>query len=516
MSAGRNPLWNYLHFKIAAGTTLFTSVILIASFSFFYLTIREERSQDFYDRAREIADLVYRSLETAMQHKSPDTGQVIVGQLVDSLLESGEFQRLSILDKKGRIWISSSRAEQGKVYPSQDKACLSCHENSQPPSFNSSGVDRDSNPAFYRISLSFNNRKSCQDCHAPTSRVNGVLIADFSMEHFNAALAQYYNFFLINLAVSLAGMLLGLRFFLRRIVVNRISRLSGLTRRIGQGDLPPISDVAISDEISKIEHDFYEMCKGLTYQRKRNEELQQELLQREKLATIGNLVAWCAHELNTPIGNILSRLECLKMETNQTPIRDEFAQDLKVIERQSKRMARTVQGLLSFSRQSPVQYESVQFERVIREAVDSCSQQLKKKNIAIDCQCEKNLPEIFGNPVQLEQMVINLLNNSGDALDINGRILLSVRRENTTDFSGIIMKVEDDGPGFPPELSQRILLPFVTSKGPGEGVGLGLAIVSQIVSQHRGTIRIGKSSFHGALTEIYLPNKNSMDKFYGK
>ena len=115
---------------------------------------------------------------------------------------------------------------------------------------------------------------------------------------------------------------------------------------------------------------------------------------------------------------------------------------------------------------------------------------------------DHDLPVIHGNHVQLEQMLINLINNSRDALVKNGNVRLQVRRKLQDPTIGILIRVEDDGPGFPEAILPKIFFPFVTTKQPGSGTGLGLAIVSQIVSQHKGTVRAGRSTWGGALVEI--------------
>ena len=508
----KQTLWGRLHFKIAVGTTLFTTVILVTTFTFFFISSRRERTEEFFQRANVKADIIYRSLETAMVYKSPATARAVVEELVERLHSSGEFAHLAIMDKMGKVWVSSLPAEEGTRITDRVNHCMPCHQGSEPIKQAASwALPGEGGGETYRVASAFMNGPLCLQCHNNESTINGVLIADFPMEGFKEALQGELHILMMVMAATLGAMLFSLRYLLRTLVVKRIQRLSERTRRIGQGELPPPTPVRGVDELARIEVDFNEMCRGLIDQKRKNEELQKELIQREKLAVIGQLVAGIAHDFNTPLGIVLSRLECLKLEADHIPIRQEFEKDLAVIERQIKRLARTVQGLLSFSRHTPIQFEPVKMHHVIKEAMDTCHPSYEKKQIHLHGDSPADLPPVYGNPIQLEQMLINLLNNAYEAVENGGTVRVHAQRTSSPPRNGIVLVVEDNGPGFPEEIMQTLFLPFVTSKKSGDGTGLGLAIVSQIVSQHGGTLKAGKSPLGGAWVEICLPTQDGRE-----
>jgi len=501
-----HTLWSRLHYKIAMGTTVFTTLILFAAFSFFYVSNSRERTNEFFQRANVKADIVYRSLETAMIYKSPETARAVVKEMVERLSSSGEFSYLAVIDIEGNVWVSTNPSNEGRPVDNRNETCLPCHrkpEDKKP--FNSWILPKGAQGEVYRIASVFQNGTACYQCHSSQNAINGVLVADFPMTGFKAALSEELRNLLIVLIVSLGAMLFSLRYLLLRIVVKRIQNLSERTRRIGQGELPPPAPVKGSDELSQIERDFNEMCQGLIEKKKKNEELIMKLIQQEKLAVIGQLVAGIAHDVNTPLGIVLSRLECLKLEADNVPMREGVVKDLEVIERQIKRLARTVQGLLAFSKQAPIQFENVRMRNIIHEAVEACRPSFERRRIRLRWDCPSDLPFVYGNPIQFEQMLINLLNNACDAVKDQGTVQLRALGKKENIPPGIQLIVEDDGPGFPDELVKTVFLPFVTTKKSEKGTGLGLAIVSQIVSQHGGNMLIGRSALGGALFEIFLP-----------
>ncbi|MBI4240567.1 MAG: PAS domain-containing protein, partial [Candidatus Rokubacteria bacterium] len=212
--------------------------------------------------------------------------------------------------------------------------------------------------------------------------------------------------------------------------------------------------------------------------------LERAARQAEKLAALGTLSAGLAHELNNPIGIITSRAELMLMDAETRKLPTEVREDLHVLHRNAQRVARIAQGLLSFARHSPGQRQPVDLNRVVEETLLLVEKQMTKEGIQVSVSLDRTLPPLLGDANALQQVVLNLLTNSREAMPGGGSI-----RIETGPAPGrpdrIRLLVADTGTGISPEDLPRIFDPFYTTKT--EGTGLGLSVSYGIVREHQGT-----------------------------
>lgn len=244
---------------------------------------------------------------------------------------------------------------------------------------------------------------------------------------------------------------------------------------------------------------------------KKLEETQNQLLQAEKIASLGQLAAGVAHEINNPLAGILIYAELLKrnMEANAAGL-----DHIEEIINQTVRCKQIVTRLLEFSRQSLGQKTLLSINGIISRCVKLIDQQLLFQNTQIKLSLDPQLPQIFGDPGELQQVFTNLLLNAADAMNGLGRITITSCA--APERNGVIITFADTGSGIPPELRDKIFDPFFTTKPPGKGTGLGLSIVYGVIQRHGGSIEV--ESPHGGGTEfiIRLPldvqeNQEQMD-----
>ena len=244
---------------------------------------------------------------------------------------------------------------------------------------------------------------------------------------------------------------------------------------------------------------------------KKLEETQNQLLQAEKIASLGQLAAGVAHEINNPLAGILIYAEILQrdMEANASG-----RQHIEEIINQTLRCKQIVTRLLEFSRQSLGQKTLLSINEIISRCVKLIAKQVLFQNIQIKLSLDRELPQIFGDPGELQQVFTNLLLNAADAMNGRGRITITSCTAHERD--GVIITFADTGSGIPAELRDKIFEPFFTTKPPGKGTGLGLSIVYGVIQRHGGTIEV--ESPHGGGTEfiIRLPldaqeNQEQMD-----
>jgi signal transduction histidine kinase len=228
----------------------------------------------------------------------------------------------------------------------------------------------------------------------------------------------------------------------------------------------------------------------------------QRLLQTEKVATMGELLAGVAHELNNPLSVIAGQTALLRETVGAGPLGTRAEKIAKAAER----CARIVKNFLALARQHPPERQHVRLNQVIEEAVELLAYPLRVDNVEVKRELAEDLPVLWADPHQLHQVVVNLVSNAHHAMRGNPpprRLTLATRSDLLQ--GRVSLEVADTGPGIPPAIQARIFEPFFTTKPPGQGTGLGLSLCQGIVEAHGGTMRVESPSGQGAVFRIELP-----------
>jgi two-component system NtrC family sensor kinase len=229
-------------------------------------------------------------------------------------------------------------------------------------------------------------------------------------------------------------------------------------------------------------------------------ETQEQLVQKEKLASVGQLAAGVAHEINNPLGSVLLYADILCKETPEE--NEQQRKDLRMIIREATRCKTIVNDLLNFSRQNEVLAQDTDLNAMIRTLAEEQSKLELYRNVNIETDLDLNLNTIQADPLQLHQVFTNLMNNAAEAMPDGGTLILRTRSDPEAGF--VTVEVEDDGIGIPKENMKRIFTPFFTTKPIGKGTGLGLAIIYGIVKMHRGQLSVQSEDGKGTKFIITL------------
>lgn len=232
--------------------------------------------------------------------------------------------------------------------------------------------------------------------------------------------------------------------------------------------------------------------------------LHDQLRHADRLATIGMLAAGVAHELNEPLGNILGFAQLAK-KCAKVPA--SAKQDIEKIETASLQAREIIQKLLVFARQVPPEKKQVNLNEVVETGLYFIKARCAKQGVELICNLCQNLPGIIADPVQLNQVLVNLVVNSLQSMSGAGRITVETQLYD----HNVYLVVEDTGPGMDKEVLDKIFVPFFTTKDIGQGTGLGLPVVHGIVAAHGGTINIESKIGKGTRFEIQLPVKGRQD-----
>lgn len=232
-----------------------------------------------------------------------------------------------------------------------------------------------------------------------------------------------------------------------------------------------------------------------------HESARARLAQTEKLAALGGFAAGIAHELNNPLQGILGHLEL--MLNRMGPDAPEIGA-LKRIYTDADRTAKMVQTLLAFVGSTPFPRVQVDVRRLIAEAVAVRAGTPNRPDVVLTAIGDRELPVVLGDPLLLQQALLNLIINAEQAIADtarSGQVIVEAR----ADGSSVNIHIDDTGPGIAADAAARIFEPFFTTKPPGKGTGLGLAITFGIIQDHGGTIEAGPSPLGGARFRIQLP-----------
>ncbi|HLM70665.1 MAG TPA: ATP-binding protein [Thermoplasmata archaeon] len=248
---------------------------------------------------------------------------------------------------------------------------------------------------------------------------------------------------------------------------------------------------AIRGEDGTITH-FLGVAVDLTAQRR----LERQALHADRLVSLGQLAAGVAHEINTPLANIMLIAESVRRRTADPWTNGRIDSLLH----QTDSAARIVRGLLDFARRPELKTGEVDLVDSVRAAVAFLRGKQSAK-VALEVEVPAEPMRVHGDRDQVSQVITNLLNNAYDALDGEGRIVVRL----AADPGWVHLSVSDNGPGIPPEVRAHLFEPFFTTKPEGKGTGLGLAICHGIVESHGGTIEVESEVGKGSTFSVHLP-----------
>lgn len=304
-------------------------------------------------------------------------------------------------------------------------------------------------------------------------------------------------------------------------VTKPIGKLVEAMKKLASGDMEYRIDLKNKDEIGILANSFNSMSDELKIYKEKMEnwtkELEQEvekktaeiiraheqLINAEKLASLGRMVAGVVHEMNSPLTGIITFAHMMLKRIPED--RKEDIEDLKVIITQAERCSKIVSGLLGFSRKAASEKKLTNINNLIENTLMILKNQMKFHNVTFDLQLKSDIPDIVVDPNQIQQVFINLLINASDAMQGKGKVTITTSLISEEGVNYVEIAFHDTGPGLPPEIKGRIFEPFFTTKPAGKGTGLGLSVSYGIIKKHNGHISVSSQPGQGASFYIKLP-----------
>ncbi len=511
---------------------------------YMYTTISNQSSQMMdmvVQNANATTDLIRSSLHYSMKlHRKEDAYQII-----EQIAEEPEVKDIRLYNKEGVITYSTDHDEIKKQVDLQADACVICHDVTPPVHaipyerrwrIFSEEEQPDEISRILELTTPIENEESCYDvgCHPSPDDVTilGVLDVMISLDRVDANIAQAREQMIVAAIVLIVVVAAIFGFVILFSVRRPVRKLVDATKEVAAGNLDFEISYDTSDELGDLARSFNIMTRELkaahreitewsdTLEEKvkqKTEALkkaQSQLIQIEKMASLGKLSASVAHELNNPLEGILTYAKLiakrLRKREELSEIMQEMLDDVELIISEAERSGNIVKNLLLFSRKQVGDFETVPIKQIVEKSTRLVEHHLKISQVELKTKYPDEDIGLYCNPNQVQQALIALFVNAVEAMPDGGTLTVEAGKQDKD--GDIIVKISDTGTGIPEEDIPHIFEPFFTKKKEGKGVGLGLSIVYGIIERHGGQISVSSELGEGTTFTITFPATAHKDK----
>lgn len=498
-------------------------------------TIYRAEEQHMLDVVIAGADQLSGSITSATWHAMLADRRDDVYQTMQTIAEKQGIDRLRLFNGQGAVTFSTNAGDIGQRLSLADPQCARCHQQGSRLASLSLRervqiLERAGAPRRLSVITPIPNEPQCSNaaCHAhpPNVRVLGLLEVSLKLDTVDEELANMQQRIAIRAVSEILLICPLIYFFVRRFFSRPIQRLIASTESISRMELDrpveipehaaEITDLARAFEVMRVRlkdamdriNSFTQELEDKVEQRTRElKSAHQKLMQSDRLASLGQLAASVAHEINNPVAGVLNLaklMERLLRDDGVPPARlADFRRYLGQIVSETTRVGRIVGDLLAFSRRSSPHHEQTSLNQVVESTLSLVSHKLKLANVTVELHLDPALPPVLCDRSQMQQVVLNLALNAAEAMQPHGQGRLEI--ETGCQDNEVFIRVADDGEGIPPDVLPRIFDPFFTTKPEGKGVGLGLAVTYGIIQAHHGDIEVSSQRGKGTAFTIHLP-----------
>jgi two-component system NtrC family sensor kinase len=360
--------------------------------------------------------------------------------------------------------------------------------------------------------------------HPRGKRVLGVLDIGMSLVDVDNDYSSNRKIIIYFTLIAILSISLILALFIHRLVSKPVKKLVAATKQVSTGNLTVDTQVTTNDEIGYLANSFNEMIGDLQKAKKEiqswNIELEkkveersnklrvtrEQLIQSEKMASLGVLASSVAHEINNPLQGILTYIKLMLKKASGDEVKGsnltDFKKYLNLMGNEIERLGDMVKNLLVFSRQSKLDIRKADINSIIRNSLVLLSNKVRIQNIEVDLKLQDGIPNIFCDFKQIQQTIMALLINALEAMPKGGKISIETK---SVHGKKVEIMLKDSGEGIPHRNLRHIFDPFFSTKEAEKGTGLGLFVAYGIIQEHKGTIKVESEMGKGTTFFIVLP-----------
>ncbi|HEY4613698.1 MAG TPA: HAMP domain-containing sensor histidine kinase [Bacteroidota bacterium] len=542
------PFTKLLGFKLFL---IIAGVMAVGTWIFSAVTVNwhtEQYMRNAVQNVGRVSDVIQRSMHYSMLLNRRED----IDHIIRTVGNEPGIEAIRIYNKEGEITFSSDTGEVGATVNFSNNACSACHAADAALLTPSSSdliriFQSENNERVIGKITPIKNESSCATaaCHAhPESQtVLGVLDVMVPLKDFDASLAELKSAQYTNAVILAAAVTLFTGIFIWLMVNIPVKKLIQGTEQVRAGNLQHRIDLQSNDEIGTLADSFNSMTNDL---RSAQEELQQwtrtleervrekteelrraqtNMIQVEKMVSLGTLAATVAHELNNPLEGVLTYAKLLKRRLQSEAFTDtlkhDIDSDLTTMADETARCGNIVKNLLLFSRQKVGEFRESDVVAILNQSFKLIDHHLQMHNIKLETSLPSTPPMVQCDANQLEQAFLAIEINAVEAMPGGGTLRVEVLEEQATDSpapmglaprpigtSGLRLRFSDTGTGIRDEDLPYIFEPFYTTKHDGKGTGLGLAVVYGIIERHGGSIQVQSRVHQGTTFTITLPRQH--------
>jgi len=503
------------------GLKFFIALLLVMCLGLAVFTLLSIRSEtnDLLEQvelaALRTTDLIKESIHYSMLINRKED----IHQIFQSFSGMPGFDVIRIYDKNGEVIFSTRPEEKSSKVFITSEACQVCHRYPEPLKALATEERHRiiESPDGHRVLALVNpieNEIACygSGCHLHPDKkfILGVLDVQMSLQTVDSDIARsrrqtiLASVILVLSVLSVTGVLI---YTLIRIPVRKLTEG---TRAIAKGNLDHIIPLRRKDEIGELADSFNAMTLELKKARKELERIQTHLIQVEKMASLGKLCASVAHELNNPLGGILTYARLTQKRLTSPNLTSEqlssIQEDLSIVAEETTRCGNVVKNLLLFSKRQIGEFVVAN----LHETLDRCTQlvehHLKLNDIELIKTYQKEKAEVMCDKDQIQQVFLAILDNATAAMPDGGTLTI----RTSSDDEKVRIQFQDTGSGISPEDLPHIFEPFYTTKKEGKGIGLGLSVCYGIIERHNGKIDVHSVVGQGStfILELSCPERS--------
>ena len=483
-------------FRSLTTRVIVTTISLLVAGIFIYTTFNVRQQQDMLiDTARESTELLLHTVESSIYNTMHIGNVQDVGSILSMVGQHNQLLGVRIFHPHGIILRSSVPREVGRSVSENDYKIYQSPKNygifDMPPQGEVLAMVK---PIY--------NEAACHPCHGSKARVIGVLNIDYSlnrtkMQMFNAT----RNFVISSIAITVF-LAITISFILLKFVKNPLDNMVETMLKVEKGDFAVRIAYKGKDEIGRLIESFNSMVDRLDVAQKELEQLHFQQLERaDRLASIGEMAAGIAHEIKNPLAGLSAAVTIIKDDMSADDPRGAILGE--VID-QVKRLDKTVNDLLFFGKPSLPELTCVDINTILTTTLKFASQHRSIVNIERRIELQPDLPPVYADDKQMQQVFLNILLNAYQAMPSGGVLGITSSLTFRNNIEYVRVDISDTGSGIPPQILGKIFTPFYTTKA--QGTGLGLPICNKLVKLHKGDIRVTSDDMAGTVFTVELPS----------